>query len=304
MIIMRLKQKGKLSASDLAAYLEVSKRTIYRDIDALSQMNIPITTHEGIHGGYEIDGSYFMPSVKLSEREVLILLLLLKISNQLNLPEFKESINSLNLKLQNTYHDTATQFKKNLHYISFDVQTIFPEACIHGAFETILEAFNQHVKLKILYFSPLKDSTIERVITPFHLFYNDGGWYLDAYCHLREKKRTFRLDRIKNISLLSEKIDESLEKQYNSNAFSDPKLLLEFDINKELFNLIQYDDPMRDVKIISENKSVIKMQVLTNRIVFFETLAIRNSDQITILKPESLVRNIQKKLLNALKKYQ
>lgn len=73
------KQKGRLSADELAELLEVSKRTIYRDIDALCQMGIPIIAYEGANGGYEIDESYFMPTVRLSEREVFILMLLLKI---------------------------------------------------------------------------------------------------------------------------------------------------------------------------------------------------------------------------------
>jgi len=43
-IVMALKQNGKMTASDIAALLEVNIRTIYRDIDALSQMDVPLVS--------------------------------------------------------------------------------------------------------------------------------------------------------------------------------------------------------------------------------------------------------------------
>lgn len=304
MIIMCLKQKGKQSAADLAQYLEVSKRTIYRDVDALSQMNVPITTFEGLNGGYEINPSYFMPSVRLSEREVLILMLLLKVSGQLNLPEFRESIHILNAKLENTYQDAAKQFEKSLKHVQFDIQNIFPQSYLNGSFEAILHAFHQYVRMEIEYFSPLKNKTITREISPLELYYSEGGWYLDAYCHLRQKKRTFRLDRIKQIKLLDKKKDKQLEHLYKNQALNDEMSLVVFDIQKELFHLIQYDSPLRHAEITSENETEYRVQVNADRLVFFETLAIRNSDQVTILKPDSLVSQLEKKLSQALKKYQ
>ncbi len=301
--IMYLKQKGRLTAEELAEHLEVSKRTIYRDIDALSQMGIPIIAYEGVYGGYEIDESYFMPSVKLSEREVFILMLILKISGQLNIPDFNESINVLNLKLINTYNELTPKYKDVLHRVSFDLQNIFPENYLEGSYEKILEAFAKYQRLIIKYYSPLKNKTVDREISPFHMFYCDGVWYLDAYCHLRKKKRTFRLDRILDISLLPNKIDTIREKQYNESILNDSKIIIEFEINKDLYNLIKYDTAMIDAKIVSEDDLNYNISIETNRLVYFETLAIRNSDQVTILQPQTIINNLQKKIYNLMEKY-
>jgi predicted DNA-binding transcriptional regulator YafY len=303
MIIMRLKQKGKQSALELSEYLEVSKRTIYRDIDALSQMNIPIITFEGFNGGYQIDESYFMPTVQLSEREVLILMLLLKVSKQLNLPEFNESISALDLKLRNASEDCPEKYMKSLENITVNIQNIYPETTLHGAFETILEGFSQSAKLRIQYFSPMKNIVVERVISPLHLYYYEGGWYLDAYCHLRGKKRTFRLDRIREMVLLSEKAEDIVVKQYNEELLDDPKVLIEFDIDRDLYNLIKYDSAMNNAKIISEKNAYYRMNIETNWIVYFENLALRNVEQVTILKPQMLVQKLQRKIIEATNKY-
>lgn len=303
MIIMALRQKGKMSARDLAEYLHVSMRTIYRDIDALSQMHVPISVYEGIYGGYEIDSSYFMPTVRLTEREVLILMILLKASKQLSLPDFDESIHILNIKLRNACQDYSNKYDKLLEYITMDIQYIFPESYLQGAFETILLAFEQQVKVKIHYFVPLKNNVIERVISPLHFFYSEGCWYLDGFCHLRNKKRTFRLDRIYQVALLPDPVDNILNQQYTSKALDDPKLSIEFDIDKDLYMLIRHDGAMRDACILVEDDKSYRIHIETNRLIFFETLAIRNVDQVTILKPEKLVQSIYQKMLKVLQKY-
>jgi len=304
MIILCLKQKGKQTAEELANYLEVSKRTVYRDVEALSQMNIPIIAYEGVHGGYAIDESYFMPTVQLSDREVLILMLLLRMSTQLNLPDFTENINTLELKLRNACSQSHEKYTKALEHITVSIQNIYPKAYLSGAFEKILESFSYQVNLRIQYFSPLKNRVLERVISPLHLYYDEGCWYLDAYCHLRSKKRTFRLDRIISISIESEGIGNLLVKQYKEELLDDPKILLEFDIDKDLYNLIQYDSAMSKAAIIEERESMLRVKTETNRINYFETLAFRNWEQVTILKPQEMVHRLQEKLSNTLKKYQ
>jgi predicted DNA-binding transcriptional regulator YafY len=53
-IVHLLRIRRKMTANELASYFEVSERTIYRDIDALSQLQVPIIAYEGLGGGYEI----------------------------------------------------------------------------------------------------------------------------------------------------------------------------------------------------------------------------------------------------------
>lgn len=96
-IVHLLRARKKMTANELAAYFEVSERTIYRNIDALSQLRVPIISHEGLGGGYEIDSSYFFPSIKLSEREILMLLMVLKAGEELRVPNMTTDYNLLSV---------------------------------------------------------------------------------------------------------------------------------------------------------------------------------------------------------------
>lgn len=73
--------------------------------------------------------------------------------------------------------------------VAFDVVT-------PNASNVILDAIAQHRDVDIEYVHPLRDDTTSRRITPLRLFSADGADYVDAWCHLVEAARTFRIDRI------------------------------------------------------------------------------------------------------------
>ena len=187
--------------------------------------------------------------------------------------------------------------------ITFDIQYIYSEAHLQGAFEAIMDALKNNVKMKIQYFVPLKNDLNERVISPMHLFYSEGCWYLDAFCHLRMQKRTFRLDRIRSFDVLTEMIDLDIFQKYTNKALEDPKFLLEFEIEQHLYLLIKDDGAMQEANISSIEGSRYHVTIETNKRVYFETLAIRNVKQVTITKPEFFKEQLKEKILEAIKKY-
>ncbi len=71
--IILLLQGGKRTASQIARRFEVSKRTVFRDIEALCEMGVPIVTEAGVHGGYELMPDYSMTPLQLTARETLLL---------------------------------------------------------------------------------------------------------------------------------------------------------------------------------------------------------------------------------------
>lgn len=72
-IVLQLQAKGWLRAEDLAATFEISKRTIYRDMDALAETGIPIISSPG--QGFALVEGYFLPPVNLTADEAVVLLL-------------------------------------------------------------------------------------------------------------------------------------------------------------------------------------------------------------------------------------
>ena len=81
--IILLLQGGRRTASEIGRRFEVSKRTVFRDIEALCEMGVPIITESGPRGGYTLMPDYSLAPLQLTMREALLLRLALSSVSQL-----------------------------------------------------------------------------------------------------------------------------------------------------------------------------------------------------------------------------
>lgn len=302
-IIHLLRARNKMTANELAGYFEVSERTIYRDIDALSQLRVPIVSYEGLGGGYEIDPSYFIPSIKLNEKEILILLMLLKAGEEFRIPNMTTDYNLLSSKLINVLSDEERgKAAQVISHIEFDMIRIMPKGYIHDVLTPLLEAFWRSCDLQIGYHHPERDVTEHRRFSPVNLFFENGGWYINGYCHVRQEKRTFRLDRIVSITCLEE------ENIYLNCPLSLPqhdKFLwhtYELIIDPTLYRVIKEDAYLQfaDVKSTKAGLHLIVKTPFKSEIC---NLVLSHPKQVTALKPETFLQEIEELSQAICKKY-
>jgi predicted DNA-binding transcriptional regulator YafY len=298
-IIMTLKQRGKMTAAELARYMEVSPRTIYRDMTALGEIRVPVTVQEGADGGYEIDPSYFLPTIRLNDREILVLLMLLKFAEQLHMEEFLGGIRTLGHKLLEICRGDSERLRSAIARIRFDMGAVLPERYPEGIFSLMIEAFADRRRLRLAYFTPLRGELSEREVTPHELVYADGCWYLCAHCHRRHEQRTFRLDRIRSACLLQE---EALAGPPDAPP-GEPlqEILLEMD--PRLFDLVEADEAMRGADVTPLAGGRLEVRLVRRRLDYFEHLAFRNVEQVTVKSPPALVASIRAKLSLGIRKY-
>lgn len=302
-IVHLLKIRKKMTASELAVYFGVSERTIYRDIDALSQLRVPIIAYEGLGGGYEIEPSYFMPSIKLSEQEILMLLMVLKAGEELRIPNMASDYNLLTSKVLNVLSEEERQkVSRTMSYIDFDIIRIIPEVYICDVLKPLLNAFWMSCDLQLGYYHAERNETEYRRFSPIKLFFENGGWYVTGYCHLRQAKRTFRLDRIVSITCLEE------ENRYMNKKLPLPEndkfkwYTYELIIDPALYRIIKEDVYLRDAEV----KAVEDGLHLTVRTQYNDEilqLVLKHPEQVTAIKPEAFIQEIKKLSQEICKKY-
>lgn len=302
-IVHLLRVREKMTANELASYFEVSERTIYRDIDALSQLQVPIIAYEGLGGGYEIDPSYFMPSIKLSEQEALMLLMVLKAGEELHIPNMATDYNLLSSKVINALSDEdRQQAAQVMSHIEFNIIRIMPKGYIHDVLKPLLEAFGKSCNVQLGYYHPERDETEYRQLSPIRLFFTDGGWYVKGFCHLRQAKRTFRLDRIVSLTCLNE------ENRYMNSELSLPDQdkfkwhTYELMIDPALYRIIKEDAYLQhtEVKTI---ESGLHLTVSTPYKYDILQLVLNHPEQVTALKPEAFLQEIDALSQALCKKY-
>ena len=192
-LMMLLQRRGRTTAEELARELEVSTRTIYRDIDALSAAGVPVYAEGGPGGGYALLDSYRTTLTGLHEDEMRALFMLtipspiadLGVSQQL-----KAAILKLTTSLSDRHQEQADRIHQRLY---LDAKGWFqPEEPV-PYLQTIQEAVWSDRQLDLAYQRSM-GSAHRRTVSPYGLVAKAGVWYL--VCETEQGMRVYRISRV------------------------------------------------------------------------------------------------------------
>jgi predicted DNA-binding transcriptional regulator YafY len=185
-----------VTGQELADQLEVSPRTIYRDMQALSLSNIPIESEAGV--GYRIKPGFNLPPLMFKEDELEALLLGVKMvqgwSDQQLGDAASRAFDKIKAILPDPLHNRHDQQANWL------VVPKFQQPSDVNINEKLKSAIKTKFQVSISY-SSLDDQNTEREIWPLGLVYWGKVWTLVAWCLLRQDYRVFRLDKITQLNL-------------------------------------------------------------------------------------------------------
>ena len=190
-----------VSAEKIAEELEVSKRTVYRDISALIGQRVPITGEPGV--GYILERGFDMPPLMLTADELDAATLGANWVASRGEPELARAARNLIAKIEAIIPATL------LGHIQEPSTSIAPvTASIERVSSAMLrEAIRAGRKVELEYEDNQGVVTL-RIIWPVLLGYRDSGRIMAAWCELRSAFRYFRTDRIIGAALLNERIPE------------------------------------------------------------------------------------------------
>lgn len=199
-ILYYILEKGKVTANELADKFEVSVRTIYRDIDSISSAGIPIYALQGKGGGIEITEDFVLSKSLLSENEKQQIMSALQGLDNTTIQRENELLTKL-----------SALFKmKNTSWIEVDFNNWQNNKMYEKTFDDIKSAILSKNIISFTYFSSNEKET-DRIVKPVRLLFKSQDWYLYALCLLRNDFRYFKLSRIKNLEIHTEKFDDSFE---------------------------------------------------------------------------------------------
>ncbi|MEH6444656.1 MAG: YafY family protein [Oceanospirillaceae bacterium] len=187
-----------ITARALAEYLEVSERTIYRDMQALTLSGIPIEGEAGV--GYRLKPGFSIPPIMFSAQELEAILLGARMVQRWGDPQLGAAADSALTKVMAILPD-----KLHLEHTFKPEWLLVPEfsAGESARFgQEIRQAIKQQFIVKIEYVTENKQ-TSTREIWPLGLVFWGNVWTLISWCELRNAYRSFRLDRISELTITS-----------------------------------------------------------------------------------------------------
>lgn len=200
-ILTTLQAKGHVTARALADECEVSLRTIYRDVDALSAAGIPVYSVQGSSGGYRLLDGYRvrLNGMSSTEAEALFLAGLTRQAADLGLGTVAASARAkLLAALPEAMRSGA--MKARFH---FDAPAWFARPEILDHLPAVAAAVWNQRPIRMRYQSRTADR--ERRVEPLGIVLKGGVWYLVA--QVRDDVRTFRVSRIGEMTVLDERFE-------------------------------------------------------------------------------------------------
>lgn len=197
-IIQLLRRKRVVTAAKLARELEVSERTIYRDLRDLMARGTPIEGEPGV--GYRLRREYDLPPLMFEPEEIEALVLGARIVASAGDERLAKASRAVLAKVETVLP------KKRRHLLqstALYAPARLSNPAVGKALEAARHAVSARVKLRLSYRRADGESST-RTIRPLAAFFWGKVWTLVAWCELREDFRNFRLDRMGEFAITDE----------------------------------------------------------------------------------------------------
>lgn len=194
-IVQHLRARRLTTAAQLAQWLGVSARTVYRDIQDLSLSGVPVEGEAGV--GYRLSRGFDVPPIMFTFDEVEALVAGLRMVESLAGPSLagasRSALTKLTLALPKDRREAVERTRLFALNFRMDDET-------GRAIDAIREAIAAQRRLSFAY-SDGEGRESRRVVRPLGLYYWGPSWTLASWCEMRRDFRNFRLDRMREFTL-------------------------------------------------------------------------------------------------------
>ncbi len=203
-IVQFLRGRRLTTAQQLAKWLQVSERTIYRDIRDLSLTGTPIEGEAGV--GYRLRGGFELPPLMFDVEEVEALTLGARMVEAWSSPQLAAAALSAIAKIATALPPERRQWLEASR--TYVPQFHIPKQ-LGERFELLRGAIRDRAKVHFVY-ADVEKKLSERRVRPLSLYFWGEHWTLAAWCESRDDFRSFRIDRVIRLQVTDERFsDES-----------------------------------------------------------------------------------------------
>ena len=282
-IVQILLTEKKVTAEKLACHFEVSKRTIYRDIETLTLAQIPVYSEKGRYGGIGLIKNFTIDKSFLSQNEQNEILFALQ---SLNAVQYSKNNITLT-KLNSIFNRKADD------WIEVDFSRYGENDSI--LFEKIKNSILEKKVIKFIYFNT-KGKKSKRTVEPLKLWFKEKAWYLFAYCRKKKDIRQFKIARIKNLELTCEHFERELKKEdlKNQNNVNGKGTKIVIEVNKSQAYRV-YDEFFEENIAKKENGNFeITIEIFENEWLYGYLLSF--GEYLEVLEPKRIAKILAKKV--------
>ena len=296
-LILKLQQsKERITVDKLADEFGVSRRTIFRDFNALSEIEVPVTWDE--YSGYGVMDGYSVPPLMFNQKELATILVGLNFVKSQVDKQLVDDAKGVELKIKNVLPKELKTFMASL-----DNKTIV-DPFLHfghekkegGNWYILSSAISESRTVSFQYKSRGDSEFSNRTVDPYLLVFYRDHWNMIGFSHKREAIRNFVLDRMKNVGILSQHFETDRDINVEALIFGSNESGLEIVllVDKSADRAFKANLPTKIFKENEENSEKIKVHFRFDNIDYLNEWLLQFGNKITVLSPPELKRKREK----------
>ena len=215
-----IRERGVVPVDDFLRELEVSLATFKRDIEYMRSRHYAPITWDREKGGYRFETpdpaapKYELPGLWFSPREARKAPGIDQYKGQAQPSILGAHVKPLKARLSallSVGDHSAEEVRRRIRVIPFGARRHEPKH-----FQLIASAVLGRSRLKLTYWNRSRDEVTEREVSPQRLVHYRNNWYLDGWCHLRNDIRSFALDAVRDVSMVSGRVKDVPEAELDA----------------------------------------------------------------------------------------
>lgn len=305
LILMLQESKKRLTVDELADTFGVSRRTIFRDFNVLSEINVPVTWDK--YSGYGVMDGYKVPPLMFTAQELATIMVGLNFVKSQVDKQLVDDAKGVELKIKNTIPDELKEFMDSL-----DDRTVV-DPFLHfghekkegGNWYLVSSAISQSKSLGFRYKSKGDNEVTDRTIDPYLLVFYRDHWNVIGFSHKREAIRNFVLDRMDEVKILDEKFKQKTEIDVEALIFSSNESgqLIEVLVDETADRVFRANLPTKIFKQKGISDKKIKVSFKFENLDYINEWLLQFGDKVEIVSPEKLKekrRDLLKEMISKL----
>jgi proteasome accessory factor B len=301
-----LRSRRNLNAAAIARECEVTERTIYRDIIALSEAHIPIY----YDNGYKFASENFLPTLNFNLDEYLTLKTVLESSPLFKSGHSRKLIKSIRSKIEACLSPSVVKEKKfSTPTTKIEIKSVSLESVPEKVYAVVENGIKNNQVIRLRYNS-IQSGMIDRDVEPYFLIFIEKAFYFVAYCLLRQEWRTFRTDRIVDATLTNRRfkprqdIDPVKYFENSWGVFSGDPVEVEVIFSGKAARVVALGKHHPREKVIPLDDGRVKYEVTVRGTEEIGRWLAGFGGEAVVTKPQSLRQEIMRRASEILKNYQ
>jgi predicted DNA-binding transcriptional regulator YafY len=191
-------RRTAITAETIAELMQVSPRTVYRDVQSLIMAGVPVTGEPGV--GYLIRPGNYLPPLLFTSDEVQALIVGSRMVQAFTDKDLAKGARTAELKIRSVLTESL---KRHAEQQPYRIPIMESDDLLREVHGNLRQACEQRRKIRIVYRDGQQLQS-ERTLWPLAMVGWSGRWTLLAWCELRVDYRNFRFDRIESLEVLED----------------------------------------------------------------------------------------------------